>query len=140
MTYIGNQNDFKFHSRCKSLKQNHLCFADDLILFSKGDPTPVNMLLKGLKLFSYTSSMYANCEKSVVYCCGMEPGDVDNIVEASGFSLGSLPFRYLGVPVSAKKLNAIDCEKLIEKMIARIKVWSTRHLSFTGVYYSSILC
>lgn len=34
---IGENRKFKFHHKCKSLKLNHLVFADDLILFCKGD-------------------------------------------------------------------------------------------------------
>lgn len=30
MSYTGNKQ-FRFHPRCKSLKLNHLCFADDLV-------------------------------------------------------------------------------------------------------------
>ena len=43
------------------------------------------------------------------------------IVNVSGFSIGILPFRYLGV--INKLLNASDFEALIDKMTSRIKVW-----------------
>lgn len=55
------------------------------------------------------------------------------IVDSVGFKVGSLPFRYLGVPISVNKLITTNCEKLIdEKMIGRIRVWSIRHIFFAG--------
>uniref|UniRef100_A0A803PQL5 Reverse transcriptase domain-containing protein n=1 Tax=Cannabis sativa TaxID=3483 RepID=A0A803PQL5_CANSA len=36
MGKVGEKAEFSFHDRCKSLKLNHLCFADDVLLFCKG--------------------------------------------------------------------------------------------------------
>lgn len=60
----------------------------------------------------------------------MDSATKANIQSLSGFKLEELPFRYLGVPISSKKLHASDCGILIEKMVAKIKIWSTRHMSF----------
>ena len=54
------------------------------------------------------------------------------ITLTDGFKHGLLPFRYLGVPVSSCKLKASDCDQLVDKMTARIKLWSSKHLSFAG--------
>lgn len=44
---------------------------------------------------------------------------------------GTFPFRYLGVPLSPQKWAYSDCN-LVEKIIARVKHWSARHLSYAG--------
>lgn len=49
-----------------------------------------------------------------------------------GFSKGEMPFRYLGVPLSCKKLTVTQCKPLVEKMVARIKCWSSRYFSYGG--------
>lgn len=67
-----------------------------------------------------------------MYCCGVDAQTKDDLVAISGFQLDSLPLKYLGVPISSKKIQAGDCRIFVEKMVARIKVWSTRHLSFAG--------
>lgn len=42
---------FRFHNSCKEVKLNHLCFADDLFLFSYGDTNSVGFLADALKHF-----------------------------------------------------------------------------------------
>ena len=123
---------FQFHPRCRDIKLTHLCFADDLILCSKGDFPSIYLLLQAFKLFSTTSGLSANIQKSSVYCHGMTESDVTRVIAASGFTRSALPFRYLGVPICSKKITAAQCEMLVDKMTARIKVWSSRNLSYTA--------
>ncbi|XP_062079978.1 uncharacterized protein LOC133784711 [Humulus lupulus] len=89
-------------------------------------------LIMSLKLFSMTSGLLPNNEKSAVYCSGMQEVEVARVLEMSGFNRAHLPFRYLGIPVCSKKNSAAECNGILEKMVARIRVWSTRHLSYMG--------
>ena len=50
----------------------------------------------------------------------------------TGFKLGILPVRYLGVPLVTRRLSARDCEPLVEKITARITSWSAKLLSYAG--------
>ncbi|XP_056690351.1 uncharacterized protein [Spinacia oleracea] len=123
---------FQFHPRCRDLKLTHLCFADDLILCCKGEFPSIYLFLQAFKLFSNSSGLMANKQKSSIYCYGMAEDDVKRVVSASGFTRSTLPFKYLGVPICAKKITAAQCEMLVDKMILRIKVWSSRNLSYTA--------
>ncbi|XP_048491592.1 uncharacterized protein LOC125492895 [Beta vulgaris subsp. vulgaris] len=108
------------------------CVTNDLILFSKGDYKSINMLLQGVELFAATTGLKANKMKSEIYSCGLNSQEVQRLCLSSGFTHGTLPFRYLAVPISTRKLSSADCEKLVEKMVARIRVWSTHNISFAG--------
>ena len=55
---------------------------------------------------------------------------LEEIHKVTGFKLGTLPVRYLGVPLATRKLR--DCATLVEKITARITCWSSRHLSYAG--------
>lgn len=88
---------FGFHPRCKIIKLTHLCFADDLMLLRKGDVSSVRSICECLKGFSLTSGLHANSGKSALYLAGVEHTIQDDIRSISGFELGTLPFRYLGV-------------------------------------------
>ncbi|XP_056698010.1 uncharacterized protein [Spinacia oleracea] len=132
MKAVGEYPQFRFHTRCRTLQLNHLCFADDLLMFCKGELHSVALLLEGFKIFSDTTGLQANPSKSSVYCCGIEEHTKLNIGTINGFTFGTLPFRYLGVPISTRKLQAGECDLLVDKMVSRIKIWSSRHLSFAG--------
>lgn len=45
---------------------------------------------------------------------------------------GSIPFRYLGVPLSSKKFTISQCKPLVEKVTAKINGWTVTHLSYAG--------
>ncbi|KAK9667941.1 hypothetical protein RND81_13G022300 [Saponaria officinalis] len=45
---------------------------------------------------------------------------------------GQLPFKYLGIPMSSKRLRSVDCQLLVDKVVARIRGWGTRKLSYAG--------
>uniref|UniRef100_A0A803PSJ0 Reverse transcriptase n=1 Tax=Cannabis sativa TaxID=3483 RepID=A0A803PSJ0_CANSA len=96
-TKVGEWPGFKFHDICAFLKLNHMCFADDLLVFCNGDFISVMLLLKGLKLFSTSSGLLPNEQKTAIYCSGMPESEVSRILEASNFTRSSLPFRYLGI-------------------------------------------
>ncbi|XP_059295322.1 uncharacterized protein LOC132048633 [Lycium ferocissimum] len=132
MKWVSEQERFEYHTKCKSLKLNHLCFADDMLIFSKGDFLPVVMLLRGLKTFSEASGLTTNNAKSNIFSANMPAQVIDDLCELTGYSKGRLPFRYLGVPISSKRLSAVECEMLVEKMVAKIRTWGSRNLSYAG--------
>nr|XP_009796111.1 PREDICTED: uncharacterized protein LOC104242726 [Nicotiana sylvestris] len=62
----------------------------------------------------------------------MDKQSVEELCELSGYKKGTLSFRYLGVPILAKKISAVDYEILVDKMCARIQSWRIRNLLYAG--------
>ena len=123
---------YDFHPRCKQIKLLHLCFADDLFLFAKGNMDSVQIMLDDLAKFEAFFGMQVNKEKSAVFLTGIHDSVKATILERTGFSLGNLPMKYLGVPLISSKLSHSDCQPLLERTMARIQSWTSSSLSFAG--------
>ncbi|XP_021730848.1 uncharacterized protein LOC110697775 [Chenopodium quinoa] len=107
--------DFNFHPRCEKLNLTHMMFADDLLMFSRADSVSVKLLFQAFLKFSGASGLSANLDKSEVYFGGVSVDVHKELREILSFSQGTIPFRYLGVPLSSKKLIIVQCRPLVEK-------------------------
>lgn len=90
------------------------------------------MLLHGFATFSMASGLMANQGKSEIYAGSVDNDIMGRIMQASGFRMGKLPFKYLGVPISSQRLIVADCDILAEKIISRIRMWGSKNMSYTA--------
>lgn len=123
---------YGFHPRCRRAKLSHLCFADDLMLFCKGDLHSMQVLYQCIQAFSAASGLQANTSKSAIYTTRVDRPTKVAIQELTQFAFGSFPFCYLGVPLSSKKLSIEECESLADKMTSKIRGWQVKHLSYAA--------
>ncbi|KAJ9536013.1 hypothetical protein OSB04_un000819 [Centaurea solstitialis] len=129
---IAEAMNFGFHAGCADLDITHLCFADDLFVFTYGDVGSVEVLKKALHLFAKHSGLSANLQKSEVFFSNVQVGTQNAILNCLPFTMGSLPIRYLGVPLSPITLRVADYGVLISKVKGRIGNWKSKFLSFAG--------
>jgi len=54
------------------------------------------------------------------------------IINCLGFNSGTLPVKYLGVPLISTRLTHQHCMPLIERITSRIKNWTTTSLTYAG--------
>ncbi|XP_074298721.1 uncharacterized protein LOC141629646 [Silene latifolia] len=132
---------FHYHPLCKGLKLTHLMFADDLLMFSKGDAPSILLLLRAFSSFSKASGLSMNNKEVVNLFNGMQEDLQKDILAVSGFQEGTMPFKYLGVPIQPGKMSKKDCNCLIEKMVAKICSLGAKKLSYAGrvVLINSVL-
>ncbi|GJV36785.1 hypothetical protein Tco_1409262 [Tanacetum coccineum] len=110
----------------------HLCFADDLMLLCHADKTSASILRRALDEFSLASGLYPSIIKSTIYF-GNVPNDIKcSILMFMPFNEGTLPAKYLGVPLVSRKLYKDDCKFLIDYVTKRLTDWRNRFLSYDG--------
>lgn len=102
--------DFNYHPRCEKMHIMQLSFADDLLLFCRGDSTSVKIMYECFLQFSKASGLKVNKRKSFVFFGGVHDNVQQEILENLGFEKGELPVRYLGVPSNTKRLTATQCQ------------------------------
>lgn len=92
MGHVAKKKEFNYHTKCKGVKLTHLYFADDMILFSKGEYTSVMLMLRGLKSFSNVSGMTVNANKSNIFCANMNGREIEDTCEVTWYKKDKLPF------------------------------------------------
>ncbi|KAJ9536236.1 hypothetical protein OSB04_un000585 [Centaurea solstitialis] len=129
---ILEAENFGYHPGCADIDLTHLCFADDLFVFTYGDVGSVEILKKALTLFGHRSGLSPNLLKSDVFFGNVPVDTQAAILNCLSYRLGSFPIRYLGVPLSPVSLKVADYGCLVAKVKARLSNWKHKHLSFGG--------
>lgn len=123
---------FGYHPNCVGVKLTHLSFADDILVFSDGKARSFDGIMEVMEQFANVSGLHINVSKSTIFISGDTSGDLTTTAVAKGISVGTLPIRYLGFPLTTKTLTKHDYESLIDKVLSRMLVWSNKSLSFPG--------
>lgn len=109
-----------------------MMFADDLLLLARADESSLSLLFGAFDKFSAASGLSANLDKTEVYFGGINQEEQDRLQGILGVEKGTIPFKYLGVPLSSKKLSISQCKPLVDKVTNRINSWTSRHISYAG--------
>ncbi|XP_048494320.1 uncharacterized protein LOC125494677 [Beta vulgaris subsp. vulgaris] len=96
------------------------------------DVRSVTKIMVAFTKFSQASGLEASLEKSNIYLAGVSAHEATLLAEAVQLTIGDLPFKYLGVSLSSKKLNYSQCKILIDKITERAQGWVTKTLSYAG--------
>lgn len=127
-----SQGQFTFHPKCSELSISYLAFADDLFLLSGADCSSIGIIKEVLDEFFHSSGLKPNLQKSLIFFSGVSNEVKDDILRLLPIPEGSLPVKYLGVPLISTRLKYEDCVQLKENTKQRIESWTNRSLSFGG--------
>ncbi|CAK8532362.1 unnamed protein product [Lathyrus sativus] len=109
-----------------------LLFVIIMEYLSRGDKGSMEILQRTITSFLDSTGMKINPAKSKVYFGSVSDPVKYSILSSTAYDEGTLPFRYLGVPVSSKKLSVIHYMPLVDKLLSKITHWSSRLLSYAG--------
>ncbi|XP_010412410.1 PREDICTED: uncharacterized protein LOC104698699 [Camelina sativa] len=119
------------HPSAVTPQVSHLAFADDIMVFFDGSYNSLENIIKVLRDFCEISSLHTNMGKTDLFIAGVNQPETERIAYIC-FKLGSLPIRYLGLPLMHRKLRIAEYKPLIDKISANFTNWSTRALSYAG--------
>ena len=109
---------------------SHLLFADDTIIFCEARKEHLTHLGWILAWFEAASGLRINLAKSEL----IPVGEIDNIEEMAvelGCRVGSLPVKYLGLPLGARH-KALSMWDGVEERMRRLALWKRQYLSKGG--------
>lgn len=125
-------SEFNFHPKGKKLRISHLAFADDLMLFAKGDAPSISIIMDCLRDFEDKLGLQTNALKSSIFVAGIEGQEHQCILDISGFPESDMPFRNLGIPLAASKLRIAHYDPLVSNVLDCVKAWKAVSLSYAG--------
>ncbi|XP_048596269.1 uncharacterized protein LOC125578037 [Brassica napus] len=82
--------------------------------------------------FKEWSGLDTNEAKSEIFYGGYSDAQVSELSSLSGFRRGEFPTRYLGLPLSPKKISAATLQPFIDRITAKLHSWTVKFLSFAG--------
>jgi hypothetical protein len=85
-----------------------------------------------LMLFEKVFGMRINFHKSELIPLNLEHESVHEISHLLHCPVGSLPFRYLGVPIRFERLSREDLQHVINKLVKMIVGWRGRLMAYSS--------
>jgi hypothetical protein len=108
-----------------------LQYADDTLLFFACDLGAIRNLKGVLMLFERVSGMRINFHKGEVILVNVEENQAHVIAHLLNCPIGTLPFKYLGVPLHFEKLKREDLQPLVDKMLKCVAGWRGKLLAYS---------
>ncbi|KAG2243811.1 hypothetical protein Bca52824_094351 [Brassica carinata] len=85
-----------------------------------------------MNLFKNWSGLDINEKKSEIFYGGYSDIQKSVLSDLSGFQRGEFPTRYLGLPLSPKRISAATLQPLVDRITSKLHSWTVKFLSFAG--------
>jgi hypothetical protein len=82
--------------------------------------------------YALASGQVVSASKSVIYSGGITQTRLSHLAEIFGFSIGFLPFLYLGVPIFEGRPKVTHLQPVTDKIKAKFSAWKASLLSIAG--------
>jgi mannosylglycoprotein endo-beta-mannosidase len=102
-----------------------LQYVDDTLIFMKGDLNELNNLKDILSSFANSSGLRVNYNKYMMIPINVTHKRLNILASSFGCATGSLPFTYLGLPLSINKPTIADFWPLVTKCERRLVAFSS---------------
>ncbi|GLT45320.1 hypothetical protein SLA2020_191580 [Shorea laevis] len=112
---------------------SHLFFADDLIFVGKASQSNCHYLKDTLDFFCSRSGQQVNTSKSrILFSKNVDQNTRLNICQDLGYQQTDEIGKYLGIPISPKRISKTNCQFILEKIRSKLSGWKTKFFSMVG--------
>jgi hypothetical protein len=107
-------------------------YADDVVLFLRLAESELQILTNILWLFGEASDLKTNMTKSSISPIQCAQTDLDLIHENLPCRIEEFPIKYLGLPLSIKKLSKVQLQPLIDRLVDLLPGWKVDLMTRPG--------
>ena len=107
-------------------------YADDVVMFIRPEADDIVVILDILNLFGEATGLKTNLQKSNVLpirCSDAELAVVQNLLPCA---LADFPCKYLGLPLSLKKLTKKQVQPIIDRIADQLPGWKADLMTKAG--------
>ena len=104
-------------------------YADDAAVFLAPINIEVKFFAYSFAQFGEVTGLTTNCSKSLVAPIRCDSLDLDDILSSFPANRSSFPMKYLGLPLSTKRLKTIHFQPLEDKIAAQLTPWMGKHVA-----------
>ncbi|GKB45459.1 RNA-directed DNA polymerase, eukaryota, reverse transcriptase zinc-binding domain protein [Tanacetum coccineum] len=105
---------------------------DDLLMFCHRDIVYVSVVKEVIEYFGVISSNLPDYNKSSIIFGSISIEDKQCILDSVPFKVEKLFVKYLGVPLTSKRIGVKNYKSLIDKVKSRVSNWKNKCLSYAG--------
>jgi len=116
----------------RALQHQVSLYADDVFLFLRPEAADISVTLDILNLFGEASGLRTNLQKCSVLPIRCEESELEVISSMLPCNLSDFPCRYLGLPLSLKKLTKAQVQPIIDRIADQLPGWKADLMTRAG--------
>lgn len=111
---------------------SHSLYADDILIFCKGKQSNISFLNHVFSRYYAAYRKVFSQSKFTIFLGSISDDRFDHFVANTGFSKGSFPFKYIGVPILKVKAKASHLQPNSDEILAKLSSRKRSLLSIAG--------
>ncbi|XP_019433032.1 PREDICTED: uncharacterized protein LOC109339940, partial [Lupinus angustifolius] len=108
---------------------SHALYADDVFIFCKGIKRELQCLKNLIRDYAHCSGQHINISKCKFYIGSVSARKIATLTLFLGFSAGSFPFNYVGVPIFKGRPKRIHLQPIADRILHKLGNWKGKLLS-----------
>jgi hypothetical protein len=133
LTKLVNDGQLKLIKGTRSTPiASQILYADDVMLFCKGTAANIQTLSQFFQRYAQASGHIINLYKSTIFVGSITNARLTQIAENFGFSIRTMPFLYLGVPIFEGKPKSYYFQPIIYRIKVKLASWKASLLTFAS--------
>lgn len=115
-----------------SIRYRASVYADDLVIFVAPSARDFACICDILRLFAGASGLETNVDKCTITSIRCTQSDIDEVTQVFPCRVQEFPVKFLGAPLSLKRLSRTKEQRFVDSVVARIPTWKAGLLTNAG--------
>ena len=127
------ENEGLLQPLCRRNLQHRISiYADDMVMFLRPEADDIAVILGILNLFGEATGLKTNLQKSNVLPISRSDTELAAVQDLLPCALACFPCKYLGLPLSLKKLTKEQVQPIINRIVDQLPGWKADLLTKAG--------